>query len=255
VSRNLPFDLDVARGAVDGMSSAVVYGENADVDILTAPEDVWDPGGVYVYTASGGVPHYISSSDNGDTQDVRGRLLSEDASGDWNAETFTFALVGQTKTLLVTPSGDDPVRILSIENIDATSNAGDVYVYENDTPAGGVPPTAAKIRAKMLAGLNKTLMALYTIPSDKTGFLLQAHAMLVSDTAAKPILSIFTRPVGGVFRLLDRVHLELSGLATWQYKWKSPPVIDAQTDIRWTVTSTDADNTAIGAGFELQIKG
>ncbi len=253
MSRNLPFDLDVANGTVEGMSSEDVYGENLDVDTGTDPEDVWDQGGTYVYTVAAGVPHFISSS-AADTVDVTIRLLSALA-GVWTLEEFDFTLVGTAKTALVTPSGNDPVRILSIVNNDTAALAGDVYIYEDDTVVAGVPQTPAKIRAKVLIANGRTLMAMYTVPSSKTGFVLRASAALTGVVVTKPIISIYTRPVGSVFRLLRRAHLSLAGPATWAYEWKSPPVLAAKTDIKFTVDLVDADDTAVAAGFELQIKG
>ena len=236
---------------IDGVVNK--FGYNGDIDTGTDPEDVWDQGGTYAYTVAAGVAHYISSS-AADTQDVTIRLLS--ASGTtWTLEEFDFTLVGQTKTALVTPSGNDPVRILSIVNNDTAALTGDVYVYENSAVAGGVPSDASKIRAKVLIANGRTLMAMYTVPSSKTGFILRASAALTGVVNTKPIISIYTRPFGSVFRLLRRAHLSLAGPATWSYEWRSSPVLAAKTDIKFTVDLVDADNTAVAAGFELQIQG
>ena len=250
----LPFEVEAARGAINGYYFENVYGENADIDTGTDPEDVWDAGGTYVYTVAAGVKHYISSS-AADTGDVHIRLLSSDASGDWNLEEFDFTLVGNTKTEIVTPSLNNPVRILSVENVGAAALTGDVYVYEDDTVIAGVPQTATKIRAKVLIGNEKTLMAFTTIPSGKTGFLTQVSCLLTSSLDTKPVLSVYTRPVGGVFRRVVRANLQVAGQFNWQYKFDAPIVLDAQTDVKFTVDSVNVDNTAVGAGFEIGIQG
>ena len=250
MSKDLPFNLYLAKQGIGEATGVDVYGENQDVDIAAA-EDIWDQGGDYVYTAAGGATHYISSS-AADTQDVRIVLLSEDASGDWNLEDFEFTLVGTTKTAIVTPSGDDPVRILKAENKGSTVLTGDVYIYEDDTVVAGVPQTASKIRAKILIGAETTMMSVYTIPSGKSGYLRKADAMLTSALNCKCFLSIYAREDGETFRRVKRLNLALTNLL-WQYDWATPLVFPAKTDIKFRCDSTDTNNSLMGAGFELLI--
>ena len=160
-----PFGLEVAKGRIAGVSSIHKFGQNPQID-NTEEWDIWDGGDGADYTfSSSGVIHYISSSNAGDTQtyDVIG--LDEN----YLEQTISVTAVGQTKTQIGT--GEKFRRIVRIKNTGSTDNAGVVYVYEDDTVTAGVPDTATKIRGQIQIGNNQTLMAIYTIPAGKTGYL------------------------------------------------------------------------------------
>jgi hypothetical protein len=247
--------LDIARGGQPGASHERVFGKNPDVDTGTDPEDVWDQGGMYTYTAAGGATHYISSSNNGDTQIVTVKLLSEDASGDWNEEELAITLVGQTKTAIVTTSGDDPVRILSANNESGTALLGDVYIYEDDTVVTGVPQTPAKIRAKIILGNERTNMALYTIPSGKTGYMYTREFGVVIPSGSTVVGRFFYRREGRLF-VMDQEMLLISGIVTRYTDWIEVPLsIPAKTDMKATAFSVSVDNTAVVAAFDLILLG
>lgn len=56
------FFLDAARGKVTGMVFTDVVGKNPDVDIATVPEDIWFPGGLYVFPTASQTLEVLSSS-------------------------------------------------------------------------------------------------------------------------------------------------------------------------------------------------
>jgi hypothetical protein len=255
MTRRLDFFLDAANGGITGLEVIRVWGQNPDVDTGTLPEDIWDSGGTYNYTAAGGATHYISSSNNGDTQDVTINLLSQDASGDWNEETFDFTLVGQAKTAITTTSGDDPVRILSVVNGSGVTLLGDVYVYENSAVVAGVPSDASKIRAKILIGNDRTYMAMYTIPSGKTGYLYKRACGLANATATTLESRWQKRLVGASFQMDTRVTLDNSVISQYSEEFPLPESLAAKTDIKWTAQVVGADNSAITGAFELLLLG
>jgi hypothetical protein len=255
MTRALDWFLDVVRGGQDGIEHVRVYGENPDVDSGTVPEDIWDQGGTYTFTAAGGAPMYISSSNGGDTQDVVITALTEDASGDWNEETLTQTLAGQAKTALTFASGDDPVRILSVVNLSGTPLTGDVYVYENDTVVAGVPATASKIRARVLVGNDRTYMAIYTIPSGKTGYLYGRDVGLANNTATTAEVRFQTRAEGGSFFTDARHTLSNAVLARHEERPAVPVEIAAKTDIKWLCQVCATNNSALMAAFDLLVLG
>jgi hypothetical protein len=255
MSRRLDFFLDVEKGNVEGASHVRVFGKNPDVDTGTDPEDVWDGEGLYNYTAAGGAPYFISSSNAGDTIDVTLTLLTEDSSGNWNEETFDVTLVGQTKTAIVTPSGDDPVRLQSIVNASGTALTGDVYVYEDSVVAAGVPADPTKIRGKVLIGNERTLMALYTVPSGKTAYLYGREVGIVSTTATTMDARFYKRDVGGAFELEQRAFVNNAILARYEDRPALPRSYAAKTDLRATAFTVTVDNTAIVAALDLLLLG
>jgi hypothetical protein len=253
--RHLDFLLDVVQGGVSGLEHVHVFGQNADVDTGSDPEDVWDGEGLYNYTAAGGAPYFISSSNAGDTIVVAVTLLTEDALGAWNEETFNVTLVGQTKTAIVPPSGDVPVRLQSIVNATGTALAGDVYVYEDCIVAAGVPADATKIRGKVLIGNERTLMALYTVPSGKTAYLYGREAGIVSVVATTMDARFYKRLAGGLFTLEKRAFVNNAILATYEDRPPIPRPYAAKTDLRATAFAVTVDNTAVTAEFDILLLG
>jgi hypothetical protein len=253
--RSLDFLLDVSRGGVNGLENVRVFGQNPDVDTGSDPEDVWDGEGLYNYTAAAGAPYFISSSNNGDVIAVSLTLLTKDALGAWNEETFNVTLVGQTKTAIVTPSGDAPVRLQSIINATGTPLLGDVYVYEDSVVAVGVPADPTKIRGKVLIGNERTLMALYTVPSGKTAYLYGREIGITSVVATTMDARFYKRESGGLFTLEQRAFVDNAILARYTDRPPIPRPIAAKTDLRATAFTVTVDNTAVVAEFDLLLLG
>lgn len=248
--------VDIARGGQSGASLVNVFGMNPDVDTGTDPEDVWDSGSTYNFTASGGATYYISSSHAGDTIDVTLTVLSENASGDWTEESFAVTLVGQTKTAITTTSGDDPVRLISIVNNTATALQGDVYVYEDSAVALGVPSDATKIRGKINLGNERTLMAIYTIPTGKTGYLVNSRIAVATPTFTVMTGILRKRASGGLFMIVDQAILKNDGQSVYAADYRGAPIeLAAKTDIMWRAHEVGADNTSASAAFELLLLG
>ena len=247
-------NLEISKGNVAKHDLIVKFGENQTISTATDPEDVWDQGGLYTFTANGGADYYVSSSDNTDTQPVLLYLLTEDSNGDWNNELVTVTLTGQTKKLVTTTSGDKPVRIYRALSLGSTDFAGDVYVYEDDTVTGGVPDTDNKIRAKMLAGENQTLMAIYTVPSNTTAYLTRVFLGISKVTgAATPVSARFSfkiRPFGGTFLINGTVATRSdAGMVNLHYD-EIPIPIPAKSDMLLRAEEVSA-TTGVFGGFNL----
>jgi hypothetical protein len=119
---------DVGRGAVPNTQHIHKFGENPDIDDATQ-EDIWDGGGSYTFTTTAAT-YYCSSSSVADTVPIEIQGLD----ANFNMKTVKVLLQGQTK---VTLSGTW-MRVFRIKNLGASNNAGDIYVYENDTVSNGV---------------------------------------------------------------------------------------------------------------------
>ena len=86
----------------------------------------------------------------------------------WDLVTQTITLTGQTRKALTT----DLIRVFRMKNVGATAFVGNVFCYVNGGGLSvGVPDTEADVRAVMQIGNEQTLMALYSIPNGKTGYL------------------------------------------------------------------------------------
>lgn len=235
VSSN-PYLYDIAEGVVEDHFPLNKFGFNTT--LATSYEDIWDGSAVYIYPASA-VELHCSSSDNGDTQTIE----VEGLNAGWQPQTATQSLAGQTETTIGT--GITWQRVFRVKNSGATDFAGTVYIYEDDTVQAGVPDTASKIRAEVIADNNQTLMALWTVPVGMTAFMVNLYA---STSSTKLVtVGLFIRPFGGVFQIK---HIEEFTATRFEHKFDIPLKIEAKSDIalRAKVTVAGGDITA---GFDL----
>jgi hypothetical protein len=257
LNERTPFNLRVQKGEVAGHSVIDKFGSNDVITTSTDPEDIWEYGGLYNFTANAGTLYYISSSNNSDTIECLFFVLTVDSDGNWNKETITQSIVGQTKTLLVTPSGDPIVRIYRISNNDSSDLVGTLYVYENDTTTTpGVPDTAAKVRAIMNNGNNQTLMCIYTIPSGYVGYLYRGEAGLTFTAGPSATdyakLEYRSRRFGKTFNIKKEIGLITTGESVYKDERSFPDPIPAKTDIVLRCCEVSADMGVWGT-FDIML--
>ncbi len=147
-----PFDLQVARGQVDGHSTVNIYGYQPAVGTTSIP--VWENATAYTYPLSA-ITMYLSGS-NGDTAQIT--IVGLDAS---------YVPISEVVTL----SGTTPVattkQYLRINSMfvsmgSATNPAGIVYLKNQ---------AATVTYAQINAGVGRTQAAIYTVPAGFTYFL------------------------------------------------------------------------------------
>jgi len=237
--------LNIAFGAEFGYTPVHVFGINPTID-SGQTFDLWDGGAGADYTfSSAAVLHFISSSDNGDTQEYK--VIGLNANFDQIELTIT--LVGQTKTQIGT--GETFIRILSVENMGSTDNAGIVFVYENDTVTAGTPDTATLIRAQIAVGNNKSRMAIYTVPNNKIAIIVSLFASLASATSnATSIITPRERINGGVFKAAEVFAISTTGTDYVNHNVLVPEPVVEKTDIVLRASS-DTNGLAVGGGFNL----
>lgn len=147
-----PFDLQVARGQVDGHSTLNIYGYQPAVSTTFIP--VWENATAYTYPVAA-TTMYLSGS-NGDTAQIT--IVGLDAN---------YAVISEVVTL----NGTTPVATtkqyfrvngMSVTVGSATNPAGAVYLRNS-----GGTVTYAQINA----GVGRSQAAIYTIPAGFTYFL------------------------------------------------------------------------------------
>jgi len=228
------FLLDVAKGDVAGHSFVSKFGQNEAIG-TGAYEDIWDNGGDYTYPADGSadITEIVSTSAS-DTVDIEVQGLSSD--GTLTVQTVT--LTGTTPVTLTTPLW----RIFRMKNEGTVDIVGDVTA-EN---------TANTVEyAKIMNGNNQTLMALYTIPLGKTGYLLQGSSSMAGLTRAYSIDGHFyIRSFGGVFQLKNTFGLQSDGTSFFEKTYPIPLPIAEKSDVRVRGISSAA-NGIMNATFEI----
>lgn len=240
------FLLQVQMGEVAGFSYLYKFGENPEVTTATDPEDIWEAGGVYPFSATADIVS-LSSDDDGDTQDITVHGL--DADGYSVIQTLT--LTGQTRVALTTALW----RVYRLQNVGSVDLAGNVYCYSGITNDAGVPDSGSVEKARITNGHNQTLMAIYTIPKGKVGFLVRGEGGLNYEgtpitTTEMARLSYQARQYGKVFRVLKMLSVLTSGDSNYADIRQAPDPIPALTDVK--ITANEVSTTlGVWATFEI----
>lgn len=180
------YKLAISQGDIANSFTTGFFGSNPDID-TASEETIWDFDGIhptFVNPLVANATFYVSSSNNLDTQTIGIPVLVDNGAGLWEPELKLVSLVGQTKTAIT----GDFIRISALgpltggltqpSVIAGVVNAGDVYIYEDDTVTLGVPDTDSKVHSMIPSGDGVchnsfiTTPSGYTLWTDTTRFLL-----------------------------------------------------------------------------------
>ena len=152
-----PFDVQVARGQIDGHSTLNIYGYQTAVTTTFIP--VWENATAYTYPVAAMTMYLAGTA--GDTASI---LISGlDAS--YNQISETLVLNGATQVATTK-------QYFRINGMQVTAGS-------STNPAGAVVLTdsgATTVYAKMNSGIGKTQASIYTVPAGYTFFLSRADA-------------------------------------------------------------------------------
>ena len=237
-----PFELQVARGQVDGHKALFKFGINGDVG--TSVETVWAQGGTYVYPASATVMKISSSSADDAAAGTGARTISIaglDAS--YNEISETVILDGQTSVNTV----NSYLRISRMFVVTAGSGAtaaGTIYAGTG-TVTSGVPAT---VYGMIALNANQTQMAFWTVPAGYTLYLTGLFYTSGNTNAnAWTNFQLIQRPLGGVFR--QQSSSRVPGNGDFVIDLHTPIAFAEKTDIEVrAVASTSPSN--VSAEFE-----
>jgi len=225
--------LAIAQGLVSGASNVSKFGQNADIG-TGAYEDIWDVGGTYPYPTNGTAPITYIDSDSGDTEPVEVQGL--DINGELTIQTKT--LTGTTPVELDTPLW----RVFRMKNMGTSDFVGNIQAINTADTV---------IYAQVQDGNNQTLMALYTIPLGKTGYLQQGTNSLIGSNRDYTISGrMMMRPYGGVFQLKRTFGLQSDGTSFMIMPFPVPGKVPALTDIKVSAISSSAGG-GLNTTFEL----
>ena len=199
----------------------------------------------YVFPTSATIDS-ISSTDAGDANTVT--LQGLDTNGDEVTQQVT--LNGQNRVALTTPL----LRFFRGYNDNGTEFAGHIIVYDNTAISGGVPTDKTKIRGVIHPEEQQTEMAIYTIPSGKTGYLLGGYCSTAgAKKSSNYVIKFQTRSENGVFRTQQKVALEDGGTSFIQFDYAIPQKLEALTDVKVQakMTAGGVTGASISAGFSI----
>jgi len=230
---NKPFYLEVAQGLITGYSFNHKFGAVPSMG-SGATGSIWDINDtIYPWDAlsSGSIVNIErnNASDDGLVVTVQGL----DENYDFAQEEITITGADQTGSQLFT-------RVNRAFVTGNGGNAGDV-----DIEAGSAGGTTV---ARITAGYGQTMMAVYTIPAGKTGYLLHGSATGSSDTDAEGRMMV--RYFGtNAFRIGHAFELQLRG-GQYDYTFQTPIPVPEKTDIDVRATMR-SNNKRITAAFDI----
>jgi len=248
--RQIPV-LELAKGTTAGVSVVHKFGHSQNIDTADSDVIIWDGPTVsdnykltpaQLFSSTTADIDSISSSNAGDTVDIEIQGLD----GNYDLVIQTATLNGQTRVALATPL----MRVFRAYNTSGTALAGDVYIYVDGAVTGGIPDTAADVKAIVQAGEEQTLMAVYTVPAGYAAYMSGLYWSITSKISSLATVSQFRREQGGVFRIKERRGAQTAGTGNLDIAHVVPEKINEKTDIYMSANAS-ANNTAISAGFDL----
>jgi hypothetical protein len=237
-----PFELQVARGQVDGHKTLFKFGINGDVG--TSVETVWAQGGTYVYPASATVMKISSSSADDAAAGTGARTIAIfGLDADYNEINETVTLNGQT-AVNTTNSFLRISRMYVVTAGSGATAAGVIYAGTG-TVTSGVPAT---VYGMVALNANQTQMAFWTVPAGYTLYLTGVYYTSGNTNAnAWTNFQLIQRPLGGVFR--QQSSSRVAGNGDFVLDLHTPIAFSEKTDIEIrAVASTSASN--VSAEFE-----
>ena len=218
------FYLKVAQGLVEGYSIVNKFGQNSAIGTGDY-EDIWDGGGTYTYPTDGTAPiTHIYSTDGGDTEPINVQGL--DITGALVLQTIT--LTGTTVAPLTTPLW----RCFRLKNVGTNNLIGVIHASDSGK---------AVSYAQIVDGNNQTLMALYTIPLGKKGYIIQSQVSMAGLTSAYTLSArMWMRPHGLVFQMKGTNGVTSTGSSALLLPVPLPGAIPALTDLRIDAISSKA---------------
>jgi hypothetical protein len=219
-------NISIAEGIAEGFSHINKFGYRDTIP--NTFQTIWDGSTDYVYSAAAPVNAVADNtgSDNNGTVEVQGL--------DQN-----YALATETLTIGGAASVTQFARVFRARMIIATT--GPTNVDHIRIQNGGVN------EAIINPGAGQTLMALYTIPAGKTGYLLKINGSIDANNDA--LFRLYTRPFGESFNVKGQFGVFASG---FNYDYPVPLKLEEKTDIE--VKALSQNNVGGGAIFDIILK-
>lgn len=248
----IPFDLAVSMGYVQGWTYQQKFGVNPLITAASAPEDIWEGGGLYPFSDNGVADIIsLSSSSAADTQNI----LIYGLKADGTVAVQVVTLQGQTRVALTTPLW----RVYRMENFSfpGVSLAGTVYCYSGTTNTAGVPSGGSVSKAIVDNGNNQTQMTIYTVPAKKVAFLRRGEVSFgysgtIGAGTQQVEFCFEVRTYNNVFKIKKTINAISTGSTQHYDNRPFPDAIPALSDIKTCVKKTTAD-IAASSTFHLWI--
>ena len=223
-----PFPLQVSRGQVAFHEPLFKYGYNPL--IVNVDEAIWDVGGSYTWITTA-APLVATSASGATDAGVTGIVFGLDANYNEISEAFTLNGSGVYTTSA------------------SFYRVNRAYITGSTAPAGNIDFTiGATTYARITAGENQTLMAIYTVPAKKTLYITRGIATHGSDlSGAFMTVRLRVRTQGSVFRTGVKVDIINNEII---FPFDQPLKVTEKSDIMVTGICSKNQNNALAASWD-----
>ena len=229
------FYLEITKGNIPGHSGINKFGHHHAIG--PTQETVWLYGGNMTYSTIADITG-ISSTDITDTQNV----IIQGLDSNWVEVDVPVTLAGQAEVTL----GTSLIRVNRVYNDDNTDFAGNIYIYTSAaTVTLGIPSPTTTIRSYIENNDNITLQCIYSVPANKTGYIIFGKATASSGKDVQ--FKFYTRSFGKVFTTRHVIDIFSSN---YDYFFKLPARIPEKSDVELRATSS-ASGTEVSAAFDV----
>lgn len=237
--------LEIPAGNVNGHSSVNKFGASVSVADGVA-EEIWDGAIAYTWPTTASITHVRSAVDSVATQGIVAEVQGLDTNYALVVQPVTLNAVDSTTEVALTTALR---RVFRIKITDGT-------VADEDIWAG--PTGFATQQAIVTAGNNQTLMAIYSVPADKTAYITNYYGSIIGDAGPPATIPDFV-----LFRLWNRDNINgyapqlkhehgvaITGDSMLHHAFKPYLKVTEKTDI-WLEATPDGDDAYVSAGFDM----
>jgi hypothetical protein len=238
--KNELFELQVARGQIQGHRNVTVFGFNGDVDQTQV--SVWPLPSLITFPAAA-LQMTVSSTSADDTAAGTGArtVVVQGVDANYNEVTETVTLNGQTAVTMSASLLRVNYAYVATAG-SGNSAAGDIYIGTG-TVTAGVPATTYDI---IKFDYNVTTTGSYTVPAGYTAYVSQGLFSAGQSVGSSPVQGrLLTRGVDNI-RRTAAVTTVNNGVANYVFEY--PLAISEKTTLEATAVGT-ANNNSVSSMF------
>lgn len=241
-----PFELQVARGHVEGHKQTFVWGHNASLDANTE-ETIWTYGGILQHPDTA-IAMTVSSSSANDAAAGTGARTVYIEGLDANFEEVGEVVTLNGQTAVTTTNSYLRIQSLTVLTVGTPgptgSNAGQIYIGTG-TVTAGVPAT---VYGHIAVGESRSLTAHWTVPARHTAYVISGGVSSGLDTSSHSIVGrLKLHSEAGVAMTAAAVSFANSSV---DFDFAYPIAVPEKTCISATAT---ANKSGINASANFQI--
>ena len=234
--------LDIPAGNIPGYSGVNKFGRNPNI-ASGATEEIWDGSATYYFPTTTEITTVGQAADQLAMRDKDVEIQGLDANWDLTVQTATLNATDTSTTVAITTPLIRVFRVKVMTNVVTDQNV----VISSDS--------GLRTFALALAGNNQTLMAIYTVPNDKTAYMTSWYTSVNPATNLDPTampIRLWARDNDNSFeKQIKHIHGIISGHV--QHFYQPYNKFTQKTDLWFDATPT-GKAADVSTGFDLILR-